>query len=415
MHTTPSALPRLRLCLGSVVLPNASQEAPSMARGTAKHAYLQALTNGTPRAVALSAVPEEWRADAAAMDVDALPPLTSASAEVALAWHVATDACRVLGVGLTREAARVACRPGEMPMVVDRLGAASPTSGVVVDWKTGWQEDLAPAAEHWQLLTYAAVALLAYGWDEVTAALCRVDASPPRWDSTRLDWLGAGAHLARVRALLARAEAAQETYHQRGELPTLRTGKHCAWCPARLACPGRVGAAVSLLRERPEAGVAPLVLSLEEAGAAWERAKLAEEVAREVRLSMEQVAREAGGLPLPGGGALVPVEESEESMDAARVEAWLLARYGSEVAEAVVTRRHSATWATLKAALREKVLPMRRAEHEATGAPGRAPTLASLERDVREQLRLAGAVEVTRRAAVRAQQALPAGAEEVLP
>ena len=407
MSITPSSLPRLRHCLGGAVFPSASEQQPSMARGTALHAYLEALTNGANREDALASVASEWRADAEAIDLDALPPLTSASAEVALAWDVETDECRVLGVGLSRSQAKAACRPGEMPMVLDRVGATSATSGVVADWKTGWQEDLASASEHWQALTYGAVALLAYGWDEVTVALCRVDASPPRWDSTRLDWLGACAHLAQVRDLLRRAERARVVYAERRGAPPLRLGVWCAWCPAQRQCPAKVGAALAVLSgEAGEALEARSELTPERAGELWWKLKNHALPALEQMVKdLESIAR-TEPLPLPDGETLMEVEEGEDKVVAVVAGDWLRKNLGPEVAAEAVETKPTCSWASLERAVRKHHLPKLVAEWEAAGRNGRKPSLAKVMAGLREEML---GVQVAKRAtwkAVRAVKAL---------
>lgn len=408
MNITPSSLPRLRRCLGGAVFALVYHEVQaSMSRGTALHAYLETLTNGATREAALAAVPPEWRADAEAIDLDALPPLTSASAEVALAWNVATNECRVLGVGFTRAQAHAARRPGEMPMVLDRVGAMSPTSGFVGDWKTGWQEDLGPVSEHWQALTYGAVALLAYGWEEVTVALCRVDMSPPRWDSTRLDWLGAVAHLGRVRALLNRAENARVAYRERGEVPPLALGVWCEWCPAKRQCPAKVGAALAVLSGEAEAALSNRAeLTPEAAGALWWRLKNhALPMLEQMVKDLESIAK-AEPLPLPDGEVLMAVKEGEDKVVASVAGEWLSKHYGPEVASEAVELKPLCSWKAVEAAVKRHHLPKLVAEWEAGGRKGRKPSLAETMRSIREAML---DVQVARRAtweAVRAVKAL---------
>jgi len=407
MTITPSSLPRLRQCLGGVCFPSATEQQPSMSRGTVLHAYLEALTNGTPPEKALAVVPPEWRADAEAIDLDALPPLTSASAEVALAWDVATDECRVLGVGLTRAQAKAACRTGEMPMLLDRVGATSSISGVVVDFKSGAQRDLEPAAEHWQILTYGSAALLAYGWEEVTVATCRVDASPPRWDTVRLDWLGAHAHLAAVRGLLARAEAARAAYSERGMLPPLRLGTWCDWCPASRQCPARVGAALAVLSGEAEAALANRAeLTTEAAGALWWRLKNhALPVLERMLVDLETIAK-ANPLPLPDGMVLREVPESKEYVTASTAKAWLEQHLGAEAASYAVTLEPSASWASVERAVKAYYLPRLVAEWEAGGKCGRKPSLAATMKTVRGAMLAANVARRAEWMAVRAVREL---------
>ena len=407
LNITPSALPRVRQCLGSAILPTADEESEGMGRGTGLHSYMRALTKGRTPEEALLDVPEEHRADAESIDLSTLPPLANGSPEVGFALRLSDCSARVLGVDMDRAGVRAMRTQDEMGMLLDWVGTVGARSLVVVDWKFQRQEDLAPASEHWQLLTYMSAALLAYDADEVQGFLAHWRYGRWEWDSVQLDWLGAQAHLADVRALMSRAERARVVYAERREVPPLRLGAWCDWCPAKRQCPAKVGAALAVLSgEAGEALEARSELTPERAGELWWRLKnhalpALEQMVRD----LESIAR-TEPLPLPDGETLMEVEEGEDKVVAVVAGDWLSKHLGPEVAAEAVETKPTCSWASLERAVRKHHLPKLVAEWEAGGRRGRKPSLAKVMAGLREEML---GVQVAKRAtwkAVRAVKAL---------
>lgn len=381
---TPSAGPRLEKCLGSAVLPNVDESWESSERGRVLHGYMEKRATGYTRAEALEPVPEKWRDDAERIDVP--EDVDKGCPEVAMALDLSTGAARVLGERMTREAARKATRPGEIAMVPDWIALSGSCSAVLRDWKMGRQEDLAPAAEHLQLLTYAATALLAYNLETVRAELWHWDGL--RWwvDGVTLDWLEADAVLERVRGLLARAEKAREAHARDKVLPRLSVGAWCSWCPSRRACPA-VAAPVDMALGRCGEWTETTPAGL---GAAYE-ALLQAQAWIDERLADVRRLAESGPLPLPSGKVLRLQEVETRKVDVAAALPVLEARFGAAVAQAAVKRTESIPWQHLNDALREVGLPKRLAQHK----EGRKPSAAALAREAREALVAAGAVKLS--------------------
>lgn len=391
---TPSSYPRLAKCLGAAVIPNDLETLPSMSRGTAIHGFLERCALGMTPEEALAGVAPEWRADCESVPLDLLPDLTAGTPELAMAWRPSTGECRILGQGLSREDARAQASEDEVPMVADWAALTGEGGGVLTDFKTGWHEELAPAAEHLQLLTYGAVYLRALGLDEVSLYLCRPDRETPGWDGpVVMDAARAEAHLLDVRTRIFEASAsARQAWEERHVFPALSVGPWCAWCPAQRRCPAQVSALLAVLNGDAEWAVANVVeLTETQAGRLWAELKVAEKLALALRKRLEGFAR-VSPLPLPNGDVLAAREERQEEPKPLDVFAYLKTRYGEDVAYAAV--RPSTTWGLVESVLAAKVLPGLKQAHKEQGLEGRAPTKKGLVKDVREGLRAAGAVEV---------------------
>lgn len=407
MNITPSAMPRLVKCLGAVVLPNVDEEWDSTARGRALHDYLRRRALGEARDVAIAALPEEWRADAERMDVPEF--VTQGRPEVGMALDAAAGTARLLGEDMTRESVRAARAPHEIGMLADWLAVEGDTV-VVADYKAGWQEDLGPAAEHLQLLTYTAAALLALGKPYGRGELWHWDGVRWRVDSVTLGWLEAQEVLEEVRALLARANAAREKHAATGELPRLSRGRWCAWCPAQRACPALTGGLVALLKGDALPG--PVVdFTPEQAGQAYELVTLLESRLDGLKADLRALA-ERNPLPLPGGKVLRLQEVERTSVDVDKAAPWLAKRYGDAVPQAAEKVTRSMSWESLTDALRVHVLPGLLTAHAEGRLPGKKPTLARLKEEARSGLEAVGAVKVSVHAQVRAcVPELPADAQ----
>ena len=394
---TPSAGPRLQRCLGGAVLPAVDEDWESAQRGRALHGYMRSLALGKARKEALALVPEEWRTDAER--IAPVEDIASGRPEVGLSLDLTTGEARLLGEDMTREQVREMKPPGSIGMLTDWL-SVEPGTTVVRDWKTGWMEDLAPAAEHLQLRTYTAAALLALGKPHGRGELWHWDGVRWRVEAVTLDWLGAEEVLEEVRELVAKARTAQAAYAERGELPRLAVGPWCTWCPAQRACPALTGGLVAVLRgeatPRPVAELTP-----EEAGSAYE-------MVRQLRARLDGLEADlktlAGRtpLPLPGGKVLRLQEVERTSVDVDAAWGWLAQRYGEAVPKAAENVKRTMSWESLGDSLRENVLPGLLQAHAEKRLAGRKPSLARLLDEARSGLEAVGAVKVSVHTQVRA-------------
>lgn len=383
-RATPSAFTRLEECMGAAVLPNVNEEWESSERGRALHLYMERRAQGDSRAAALTAIPEEWREDAERIEVP--EHVTLGLPELALALDPRTRTARVLGKAMTREKARKAARDGEIPMVPDWMALEGERGARVIDYKTGRQEDLARAADHLQLLTYAATALLAFDLETVRAELWHWDGL--RWwvDAVELGYFEADEVLDRVEALLERVEEARAVHARDGVMPRLSVGAWCSWCPAARFCPARVAPlAMALGREK-----VPDTLTPEELGQTYELLRQARDWIDE-RLDDIKALAHTGPIPLPSGKELRVQEVETRKVDVAKALPVLAARFGRKAALSAVRKVRTIIWEALGDVMREQVLPARLAQHR----EGRKPSAAALTREARETLVAAGAVKVS--------------------
>jgi hypothetical protein len=388
---TPSSYQRLAKCLGASVLPWVNETQPSMARGTALHVFLERVALGQSREAALGMVPPEWAYDAEAIDLSCLPDLTKGLPEVGMAWNPSTGACRVLGHGMTREEARAACGPSEIPMVSDWI-ATDASGGILVDWKSGKTDQLAPAAENWQLLTYAATALVAYGWSSVRALLCRIDQHPPQWDEVVIDALEADAILATVKdEILDAAAKAQEEHARTGRYPPLNVGAWCAWCPSRRACPAQLSTLVALVEQWPDMQRREYVLTPEAAGAAYVKLSALHKAVGAALDDLRSIARQEP-LPLPDGTTYSPQERPR--LDPDKAHEVLAQRYGQEVADKAVPLVRHASLTEASREVARALVAERMKQHERGAIP--KPTLKACEKEARALLEAHGALTTGR-------------------
>lgn len=399
---TPSAFPRLKRCLGAVVLPRVDEVLPAMRRGTEIHAYLERIANGATPAESLAKVADEWRDDCAAVELCALPPLASGLPEVGFLLDVDAGTARVVPGAHTREAVRAASMPGETPMLVDWVAQEEETRGVVLDWKSGRAEQLAPAARNLQIRTYAATALMAYRWEAVRYGLIRVDGDRPRWDMAEMDWLESQEVLEEVRSLRSDAVAAVEAHAKDGALPPLRLGPWCDWCPAARQCPARVrgvlavmdGTASRSVEEAKSRAMTPV-----QAGEVYSRLVAARDAVETMLGDLKLLAAQVpGGFPLPSGKVLAEVEKSETSPDPERVVGVLARLYGEDAAKhALLQPPPKTSWAHLREWGAAFILEERQRawdENRAT-KKGRRPSAGTISTELRKMLEAAGAVKVS--------------------
>lgn len=392
---TPSSFPRLKRCLGALVLPRVDEVVPAMRRGTAIHAYLERIANGATPSESLAQVEDEWREDCAALELGGLPPLASGLPEAGFLLDVDAGTARYVLGASTREEVRAAARDGETPMLVDWV-AQEGAGGVVLDWKTGRQEELAPAARNLQIRTYAATALLAYGWESVRYGLIRVDGYRPRWDTAEMDWLEAQDVLAEVRELRGAGVKVVEAHAKDGTLPPLRMGPWCDWCPAARQCPARVRGVLAVLDGTAGRAVSESrTLRPEEAGELYSRLMAARDAVDTMLGDLKALAKQVP-LPLPSGKVLAQVEKSEASPDPERVVGVLTRLYGEDAARhALIQPPPKTSWSHLKAWGEAYLLTERQRAWDENRAPkkGRRPSAGTVAVELRKTLESAGAVK----------------------
>lgn len=394
-YPRPSAANRFVRCPASEVLPAATrEESPQASRGTAIHSFLRQCRE-VGRDAALETTPAEHLPYCELVDVDALPTDRDMfAAELRLWWYPSIDRAGFGVIHPTDEAAA-----GGPPytgtadvVAVDRENKR----GYIGDYKTG-RGYQPPAAEHWQLRSYALMLAKVYGLTSVTTQLIRLDEDGTPWRSTyTLDEVALAETEARLRLAFAwiaklrvQQEAELQPLDERKPLP-VAMGPHCTYCPSYTSCPGQVGLALALARD-PEAVAAEIrsQLTLERAAVAYRKFQMARLFVNTVGAELKAFAEEQGGIDLGDGNVYGPTERQHTSLDAAAAFDVLAARYGPVVASQAVVP--STSMAAIEAAVRA----------ELGDDLSKRGTWKAEKEELRAELEKGGAIAVTTRPEVR--------------
>lgn len=324
-HATASQLDRVFACPASAVLPQIEHGTSEAAeRGTAIHRFL-----------ATGELPVEKTAleICEALDLSALPVDRSKwSAEVSLALDLDTGAARELGRMLDRNYPPT--KATEQIGTADALGIADGGATVVViDAKTGHGRKT-PASRSQQLRFLAVAAARAYGCHQARVALCHIkDDGGAWWQWHELDAFALEEAFIALRRLRHQISALAKVASAR-PLGTgdVRTGEHCVYCPARLACPAKT----AVIREwaQDPAGAAEGIrkmLTPETARAALIKVREVREAMRVVESALHAYAKE-NPIRLPDGRVFGPHETRRELMDGNVAYRVLAEKWGADVA-----------------------------------------------------------------------------------
>ena len=367
---TASGLERAERCPASFALPAVeSRETDAMRAGTGRHAFLDAVAAHLPsdaaRETALDMIPRDapWRAQCEAIDLAELLAVTGADTgriEVALshAWSPRDDAAQALDVVTHRSYPDAAGIPGTLDWLV-----TGPDGRVcVVDFKGS--QPTTPARNNLQLALYALSVARVRGLDSVAVQLVYLgeDGSVTA-DTEMLDAWNLDAAAERIRRVWYRVSGARDAV-LRGQSPEMRTGEHCGDCPCMSVCPAMVQLARELAASAPDASApdAAAIVSLSdaEAGAAWERIALLEDILSRAKESLRTRALRRM-LPLSDGRHLVAVESTRRTVDARKALPVLREAFGaraedevehsiaSSVVDALATEAAKASGATARA------------------------------------------------------------------
>lgn len=237
MIVSGSGLERFVRCRASSVLPRVwAQASEHAARGTAIHAYLERIGNGSTVADALALVPDEHREACEAINLDEIADSLRLSPEVALAYNPRNDSARVLGSGLARDYSAIT--DDEIPLTVDLAGLKGDTA-IAEDYKTG-HRTLTPAADNWQIRGAALAVARAHDKDAARGALVYLRNGRAWKDEATFDALDLLGFAAELRATWERAHADRARHASGGHVEPSE-GSWCRYCPCAWSCPAKVG------------------------------------------------------------------------------------------------------------------------------------------------------------------------------
>ena len=339
---TASRLDRAEACPASAALPAVYTQGSAYAtEGTAAHELLERVALGD-------------RADVPAWLCDLYDTLTEGAtavyAERCYAWSPETGVGRDLGTsgrdysGLAR---------GEIGGTAD-LVIVRPREVIVWDYKSGF---LGASLDSAQLSLLALAVAGALGVDEIAVGIVQLDIATklasPR--AKILDALDLAAEAGRARRIVERVTRARALVDA-GRTPDVRiTEDGCRYCPAKMACPGRVGAIATLASV---AGLAePTVripVTVESAGAVWLAIDAMRAVLRAAEEEVQSLARVAP-VPLPDGRELWAVETPRETVgDVEAIERLIAERYGADAVAEVVKLEKTASKGAIEALAKSK-------------------------------------------------------------
>jgi hypothetical protein len=345
---TASGLALAAACPAAYALPAVEDnETDAMRAGTQRHAWLDAVARAwdenrntavDARADAAPALPTDptARATCEAIDLERLLDLTGArdgriEVGTVLTWWPATDTAETTHA---REHRAYRDDPTALHGTTDWVVTAPDGTVTVVDFKGSMRG--APAGEHLQINWYALAYARSNGLDRIAVALVYIDEDGTLTDDrATLDAWDLDAWAARYASIYARVAVARAG----SPVDHTRVGDHCGNCPALRVCPAMAALARELVASPPSPETYP-ALTDEDAGAAWVRVALFEELLSRAKAAL-RVRAERRGLPLPDGRWLTPIESSRRTVDVEKALPVLRQLVG-ERAEGLVERSLSA-------------------------------------------------------------------------
>jgi len=240
---TASQLARVIACPSSEAMPHVRTESKAARAGTARHAYME-VVGDLGAGAALLLVPEEFREECAAIDLEGLP--IHMATEVTYAYNWLTGKARELGRNLGRDYSKAT--EHEVVGTIDVVDLE--TFAYIGDYKG---RHYVEAKGNKQLL-FAALCLQRVSGRRgpIETEIINL-AGNIRRNSDRVGSLDIGAFESELKSALVRANAAK-LMAGKGLPLKVAEGDHCRFCPAFQHCPAKT----ALLREMvpiPEFGL----------------------------------------------------------------------------------------------------------------------------------------------------------------
>lgn len=374
-----SQLARIFACIFAGVLPQVRHVGRFMAtRGRVLHTFLcDVLVDGYEDA--LAKVPSDFREECKVIEFAKMPKAGEYAAEVAWAYNWKTDTARELGRNLERRYEGLVDESCEIAGTADVVGLTD-DAVIVLDYKTGYA-DLGPAANSWQLKSYAVAAARAYKRSRAFVGFIRLGpAGVPWFNVADISAMELDAAAADMRLLLATVHEYRALQAKHEPIPAQYVeGPHCAQCSSVPYCAAKMRL-VAQLAAAPQHLLAPgevPVLSQRELATAYARLKLVKDLVERVEYAIKDRAR-VSPFPVEGreGYWYGPTERIGDDLDVDDTMLELERRFGDDVAKLAVKRE--VTKSSMEDAIKDSKW--------LTKAPGRkmAPTMRALVDGLRE-------------------------------
>ena len=302
--STASALERELQCPTSAALsPVILNHGEDAERGHVIHTFCRSVIAGTPRAIALAAVPEgPWRETCEQIDFAILcGDIADVRAEVAYRINIETDEVTELGLNLNRRYPPRAAN--EIDGTNDFEGRRPITNTLVVtDIKTGFHL-VTTCKENPQMRFHARALMLRHEVDVVEARIAYIDVGGTiRFDThvfTRFELDVFNDDLLRRRERIAKANEALKG----GGRVEVSTGSWCTYCPVKVSCPHYTELARAMLGDLRTTHAKWATLTADERAAATMQAYEVRDLAVRIIGTMQDIAR-TEPIALPGGKEL---------------------------------------------------------------------------------------------------------------
>ena len=388
---TASALDLALICTGSAILPRVRETSPGMHAGTARHRYMQRVSEIGRDAALLEIADLDARAVCEAIDLAGLPlDPRNYVPEVALAWDVVTGRGRELGRGLDRDYR--GRTENEIVGTADVVGFL-PGAVFVADWKSEHDQDVPPVRDNLQLRFYALAAARSGRAERAVVEIIRPREGRAWRERAELDAFDLAETAVALRELVASIRAAA------ADVPRLVVGAHCRRCRCLRTCPAQM-ALVRELGYSTVAGVAAapgqaLVLTgdqamtVENAGEVLGRVRAARKALDVIEESIDAIAWQEP-LPMPGGKVYGPQRRTYTTYDPTLLWQLLADRYGADVALSAVEVKATKSRLSTAVKARAKLLDV---------------PAAALEREIVAALDAAGGVRSTTKTELRVHRA----------
>lgn len=321
--STASSLEREIECPASAALsPQVRESSAAAERGTAIHVFCRSVIAGTPRALALAAVPEgPWRETCEQIDFGVLcAGLKEVRAEVS--YRITTrpdgeETVRELGVNLNRAYPRRETNDvdgtNDFEGVEILSGAWS-----VTDIKTGFWP-VTSCERNPQMMFHARALMLRHDVDRVVARIAYVGVGGEiSWDVHAFTRFELDLYADKLAERKARIERANEALRSGGKV-TVNAGSWCQYCPAYDVCPKNTALAHAMVSELRETHAKWGAMTDQEKALATVRAYEARDLAERVIESMKTLAR-VKPIDLPGGKQLRDVGTGIRIVNAPKAE-----------------------------------------------------------------------------------------------
>lgn len=345
-----SGLARAIKCPASCALPAVKNESMAATRGIAIHQFLEDSLSMSKDEALAKLDDADWRDTCSRIDTSKVfGTAVKIEPEVAFAFSIEKGTARILK---NFRQQRPETAEDEIIGIADLVLTFPDGSMAVFDYKTGY-DPILDADENAQLKFLALCIYKLHNLPAVEAGLANIQPdgyitwAKSVYTNDILDNFYATLSKTWFQVKAARGVVAM------GIRPNVYQGDHCKYCPAMHSCPAYTSLAKSMVTDiQIEDAINVNLLSLEEAGQAWEKLKRVQRVLDAVESALKARVTRDGGLPLSDGKFVRVVEMNKEVISVNRAIDILKSRLGVVVTDSIIDK--SITKAAIEKAVGKK-------------------------------------------------------------